>query len=190
MGARSRRIERVTRAYPVICAELAQLTEEAHQGATFHVRRNELETCWYATPFVHTRDSDPLDESNFQVIASDLQRLDPEGVQIHRFGHWGFGWFERIYIRRDHPRAIETVASWVNALSDYPVADDEHYSATEWEHNHPGDGRCYSDDPDCCHIHYPHEWGYMLECPKCEQECWCEGKPDQAQCVWEGHSIN
>lgn len=152
-GARSQRIARVTevmnRAYSGIADDLLALTREAHQGATFHTSRQALESCWYATPFVQTRDSDSLDKSNFHVIKNDLVNQDDEGVQIERFGHWGCGWFERIYVRRDHPIAISLVAAWLTALDQYPVADDDHYSETEWDDNHPGDGMCYSDDDDC-----------------------------------------
>lgn len=189
MGARSVRIERVTRAYPDICAELSEYTRESHRGATFHGGRQEIETCWYATPFVVTRDSEALDESNFTVIGADLEKLDPDGVQKLRFGHWGYGWFEQLYVRRDHPRAILAVQSWIKALSDYPVADEEHFCRLEWERNHPADGRCYSDDPDChpCgHVHsgYPHEPGRLHDCWACELECHCTNDPGHTQCVY------
>ena len=43
----------------------------------------------------------------------------------------------------------EAVDRWFAALSDYPVADDEHFSELEWEDNHPREGECYTGDPDC-----------------------------------------
>ena len=148
-GARTKRIKRVTRAVGQIAEELAELTTECHQGASFHISRHDFESCWYATPFMQHRDSDPLEESNFAVIKKDLTRISPDGVDDRRFGHWGHGWYERLYVRRDDAAAILAVQSWINALSDYGVADEHHYSELEWERNHPGGSECYCDDPEC-----------------------------------------
>lgn len=149
-GARTKRIKRVTSAVGMIAQELAEHTTQCHQGATFHGGRRELESGWYATPFERTRDSDALQESNFEVIRKDLKRFG-WGADVHSFGHWGCGWFERLYVRRDDAAAILAVQAWINALSDYGVADEMHYSALEWERNHPGhyQGECYCDDDDC-----------------------------------------
>lgn len=32
------------------------------------------------------------------------------------------------------------------------------------------------------HVDYPHEPGYLVDCPACEQKCHC--KPGQAECVY------
>ena len=188
MGARSKRIERVTRVYPDICAQLTEYTKDVHQGATFHGGRSETETCWYATPFVATRDGDALEASNFRVIMADLQKRDPDGVQDLHFGHWAFGWYDRIYVRKDHPVAIALVRDWTKALTDYPIADESDYSELEYEMNHPADGECYSDDPDCCpkpeHSDYPHEPGRLYDCPACEAECHCSHLPGNTQCIF------
>lgn len=34
------------------------------------------------------------------------------------------------------------------------------------------------------HADYPHEAGYLVECPACEARCWCDG--ESAQCVYGG----
>jgi hypothetical protein len=151
MGARAKRTQRVRAAVGPIWDELDALTRDSHKGAVFHTNREQIEAAWFATPFMRTRDSDALAESNYQVIKADLEAISPDGVTDHRFGHWGFGWFEQIYIRRDDPRLIRAVEAWVIALSDYPVANEEHFCALEWEMDHPdGDeGECYSQDPDC-----------------------------------------
>lgn len=145
-GARTKRIKRVTRAVGDIADQLARLTTECHQGATFHIRRHDFESCWYATPFMHHRDSGALEDSNFEVISKDIPTAD-----VRSFGHWGHGWYERLYVRRDDPAAILAVQRWINALSDYPVANEDHYSELEWERDHPGHrvGECYCDDDDC-----------------------------------------
>lgn len=151
-GARSKRICRIadSNEFGHLVAQLDEHTREAHEGATFHIDRDCLLSCWLATPFIVHRDSDALEESNWQVIKKDLSDCADE-VQVHSFGHWGFGWFERLYVRRDGVQALRRVQGWINALADYPVADEMHYSELEWERNHPGmyAGECYCDDPDC-----------------------------------------
>lgn len=149
MGVRSRRIQRILSAMPV-AQKLRDYTKEVHQGATFHINRREMEGMWYATPFMRTRDSGALEESNFQVIYGDLTKRLPETVSDHRFGHWGCGWFERVYVRADDAPAIKAVGDWIDALADYPIADEQHYSETEWEMNHPSDRECYAEDSEDC----------------------------------------
>lgn len=91
---------------------------------------------WLVVPCMRTRDSGPLDESNF---ASALARLggESETVEVHRFGHWGPGWFEVILAAPTHESAVESIESM---LEDYPIlcendfSDREHDAAWEaWE---------------------------------------------------------
>lgn len=35
------------------------------------------------------------------------------------------------------------------------------------------------------HVNYPHEPGYLYDCPACENTCHCT--PNTAECVWIGH---
>lgn len=144
---RQKRIAIVRRVLPA--AEwLAQGTKECHEGLTFHGTRDHV-SVWYATPFMMTRDAEALEESNFTVIRADLEARFDESIELHHFGHWACGWYDRLYVRADDPLAILAVEEWHSALQDYPVADDEHYSSTEWEHDHPNDHECYSDDHEC-----------------------------------------
>jgi hypothetical protein len=101
---------------------------------------------WLVLPCARSRDSDCLTESNFH---SALKSLGGEGddVEVHRFGHWGPGWFEIILVRPGSP--AEREANDIEAaLSDYPVLDDsdfsdrEHEAATEvWAHCYSTEGR-------------------------------------------------
>jgi hypothetical protein len=52
---------------------------------------------WLVLPVIQTRDSGPLEQSNF---ASALKAVggESETVEVHRFGHWGPGWFEIIIV--------------------------------------------------------------------------------------------
>lgn len=100
-------------------------------------------------PVSQTRDSGPLDRSNFAVVSKELEKIgddwdrehdwDGEGdpaVAIHRFGHWGPGWYEIILIRADCESALRRADEWVASLADYPVADEIHLSEIEFEETH------------------------------------------------------
>jgi hypothetical protein len=64
---------------------------------------------WLVAPVSRTRDSGPIDESNFQCFLDALGD-ESESVEVHRFGHWGPGWYEIIII---DPKAEDIVASRV-----------------------------------------------------------------------------
>ncbi len=84
---------------------------------------------WLIVNVGRNRDSGPLSESNF---ASALKILGGEGddVEVHRFGHWGPGWFEIIIVRpdTDAARIGDEIA---DALENYPVLDDDDFSERE-----------------------------------------------------------
>ena len=88
---------------------------------------------WLVTPVIQTRDSEALELSNFEVCLSQLGG-ESETVEVHRFGHWGPGWFEIIIVKPNTPQSkiAEDIES---ALSDYPVLDDEHFSELEYNQN-------------------------------------------------------
>lgn len=78
------------------------------------------------------RDSGLLDNSNFE---SGLKALGGESkeVQVHRFGHWACGWFELILIEPTANDKIALCEDMLNALSDYPVIDENDYYTRESE---------------------------------------------------------
>ena len=89
---------------------------------------------WLVGPVSQTRDSEALERANFKVAMEELDRVDPEGDdhELHRFGHWGPGWFEIVIIRPDtdcHREAIDMEA----ALADYPVLCEHTWSEMELE---------------------------------------------------------
>lgn len=100
-------------------------------------------------PVGQHRDSDPLELSNFRVVYVDLQTRFGDAVDTAMFGHWAVGWVEEIAWDASRADVAAAVEEWRAALDNYPVADESDYSELEWEHDHPGDGYCYSDDPDC-----------------------------------------
>jgi hypothetical protein len=88
---------------------------------------------WRVLPVSRTRDSGPLDESNFDAA---LRALGGEGehVEVHRFGHWGPGWFEIILISPDAPEGVLiTAGEIVSALESCSVLDEDDYREREEE---------------------------------------------------------
>lgn len=87
---------------------------------------------WFVMPTTQTRDSGPLAQSNFDVF---LEGLGGESayVEVHRFGHWGPGWFEIILVKPTAKRTLEKAAEMAAALEDYPILNEEDYSRREYE---------------------------------------------------------
>ncbi len=85
---------------------------------------------WLVVPVIRTRDSGPLAESNFETALQSLGG-ESDNVEVHRFGHWGPGWFEIIIVKPESEQAAIAV-DLENALADYPVLDDADYSEREW----------------------------------------------------------
>ena len=87
---------------------------------------------WLLAPVSQTRDSGTLDRSNFRTMLESLGGED-DTIEVHRFGHWGPGWFEVILIDpADAPR-IKLAQESACALADYPILDEEDHSRLEFE---------------------------------------------------------
>jgi hypothetical protein len=99
---------------------------------------------WLVLPVSRTRDSGPLDESNFATAEKTLAEIDPDGNdhESHRFGHWGPGWFEILIVRPGSPCAKEGEAI-ENALDDYPALNDLDHSEREQEAANEVWSNCY-----------------------------------------------
>lgn len=97
----------------------------------------------------HHRDSDVLERSNWAVVYADLSDRFGDDVEEVSFGHWAVGWVAELAYNAGNAELVDAVQEWESSLADYPVADDMHFSELEWEDNHPREGECYSDDPDC-----------------------------------------
>lgn len=87
---------------------------------------------YFVAPVIRTRDSDPLEESNFHSFLRILGG-ESDNVQVHRFGHWGPGWFEIILINPDCADIVRYAQEISDALEDYPVVDENDLSEREWE---------------------------------------------------------
>ena len=84
---------------------------------------------WYVVPVIQTRDSGPLDTSNFDN-ATEMLGGEGDDVEVHRFGHWGPGWYEIIIVRPDTPAAA-AASKIESALDDYPVLNEEDFCQRE-----------------------------------------------------------
>ena len=86
---------------------------------------------WLVLGLMQTRDSGPLDKSNF---AAALAILGGEGdeCEVHRFGHWGPGWFEVIIVKPGTD-VFDKAEDIERSLADYPVLDEEDHSSREWD---------------------------------------------------------
>jgi len=105
----------------------------------------------WANTFSQHRDSDALDRSNFQVISQDLESRFPDDVEIEGASHWAVGWTESVVVRMlddegNITDAARAVFEWRDALSDYPVADESHYSELEHEELMESFDQAYSVD--------------------------------------------
>lgn len=105
---------------------------------------------WAMTVSKH-RDSGLLDESNYEVISEDMRTRFPDDVEDVRFSHWAVGWVDHLFVRihdanGEFTPAFDAIVDWEQQLSDYPVADEDHYSNLEYEtaiHNIYSEGRAY-----------------------------------------------
>lgn len=82
---------------------------------------------WLVLGVSQTRDSGVLDRCNFAVALESLGG-ESDTVEVHRFGHWGPGWFEVILVAPGSPAEREANAIEA-ALADYPVLADDRLSA-------------------------------------------------------------
>ena len=77
------------------------------------------------------RDSDALSRSNFECGLRELGG-ESETVFIVRERHWAVGWVEWIAIHESDEDALQNADEMADALSDYPVLDESHFSELEW----------------------------------------------------------
>lgn len=108
---------------------------------------------WYMA-IGHHRESNTLDESNFQVFHDKLGNLprvsvddtinagsywlkrsflDIDGIQVVRESHDLVGWVEWIAIHESNTEALQLAEQLMEKLEDYPVLDEEHWSMMETE---------------------------------------------------------
>jgi len=87
---------------------------------------------WRVMPVMQTRDSGPYDVSNFETAQKILDDSKAD-YEVHRFGHWGPGWFEIILIDPSSAHSMTAAGEIVCSLADYPVLDEDDLSDREYE---------------------------------------------------------
>jgi hypothetical protein len=76
-------------------------------------------------------EDEPLVASNWDTALSMLGDENPdEGVYIQRAGHWAVGWVEYLVVDKNKAAVAGQI---VCSLADYPVLDEDDYSAKEFE---------------------------------------------------------
>ena len=117
---------------------------------------------WLVLPVDQTRDSDALSRSNFEIALKELCGERDNICEVHRFGHWGSGWFEIIIINPRAGKTLKKAKSIETALADYPVLDEDHFSETEMNEANEIWSNCYDwrdrleyirNNPDNFHFH-------------------------------------
>lgn len=84
---------------------------------------------WIVCPVIQTRDSGPIETSNFDAAVKILGG-ESDTVEVHRFGHWGPGWYEIILVSPERAGEVEELES---SLENYPVLDENDLSEREHE---------------------------------------------------------
>lgn len=86
---------------------------------------------WFVLPCSRTRDSGILSESNFEGCLKELEEKEIRH-EVHRFGHWGPGWYEIIIVQHS-PSGTQFVGEVMCALADYPILYEDDYFERELE---------------------------------------------------------
>lgn len=97
---------------------------------------------WLVLGVSRTRDSGPLEQSNFAAALETLGG-ESETVEVHSFNHWGPGWFEIILIDPRDAERVKRCEELEASLEDYPVLDEEDYSEREMEEANEVWKNCY-----------------------------------------------
>jgi hypothetical protein len=97
---------------------------------------------WLVLPCSLTRDSGALGRSNFR-IALDRLGGESETVAVHRFGHWGCGWFEIIVVQPNTPAA--SIAETIEQdLENYPCLNEEDFAEEQHDEANQVWKNCYN----------------------------------------------
>lgn len=80
----------------------------------------------------HSRDSDMLEESNFQSIKRYLQSKNVAFEEISA-SHWAVGWVESILIHESDETGLLIGDDIAKQLEDYPIFDEDDFGIRELE---------------------------------------------------------
>lgn len=175
-ATRTRRAQRIAHAMPIVSKLRAHESECDDNWMTRHDSREDR-ALWLVTPISHgTREENTRADSNYETA----ERLLNEASSFGEHGQWPAwtaadgtvypgekyvtggtstrddawpgGIIETLLIRADDAPAIRELERIIDALEDYPVLDDEHFSGLEWDRNHPSDDECYAEYDCSCAV--------------------------------------
>lgn len=95
-------------------------------------------SAWLVGPCFQHRDSDTLSRHNFAwtweaIRAASTAAGESTEPYINRTGSWAVGWTECVLIHPSDLGAIAEAERWEAKLANYPIADEDAFSAMEWE---------------------------------------------------------
>lgn len=86
---------------------------------------------YYSSGFGRSRNSDVLEESNFECALRALGG-ESETVIVVQESHWAVGWVEWIAIHESDDKALQIADSLRERYEDYSVLDEDHFGELEW----------------------------------------------------------
>lgn len=92
----------------------------------------DVDRAEYYVVYVQHRDSDTITRSNFRVLLEQLGG-ESDTVLVLRDGHCLVGWVETIYVHESDTARLELADRLVGQLADYPILDEDDWSALEYE---------------------------------------------------------
>lgn len=87
---------------------------------------------YFVGPSRH-RDSQPLEESNFEAALERLGGETKRNVIVARSSHWAVGWVEQILVHKSAKAKLKILAEIKRDLEEYPVLDDDDFYSRERE---------------------------------------------------------
>lgn len=85
----------------------------------------------YYVLYTHNRDSDILNESNYQTLKKIF--VDLPGVIERSANHWAVGWVEYLLIHEKEHDTLVKGEYYLRRLKDYPILDEEDFSDREYD---------------------------------------------------------
>lgn len=175
-GTRARRAARIAAAMPIV-GTLRQHESQCDSNWWSRHASQEDRSLWLLTPISHgTREEDTLADSNYEVAETLLTAASSFGEVSTRDDLWPGGVIETLLVRADDALAIRELERIIDALEDYPLLDDMHYSELEYERNHPSDHECYAEEECGCEVRTHKHYGAGFEPADLDEdgEAWCD----------------
>lgn len=87
----------------------------------------------YHVVLIRVRDSDLLEQSNFDAALRKVGGERPPNVVIAHSSHWIYGWVDQLLIHKDDTDAMEKGRDVIASLRKYPILDEDDYDRRKAE---------------------------------------------------------